>query len=150
MKNSKEKCDPKELQPSTADDVNVEEIVREQVKTAFSSLSVHARFFVGPIPPPEVLKQYAEISPDIPDRIVKMAENEQLERMKESSRKHDVFKRVFRWWNTVTVVAVLAAYAFLVLPATPHRVGWVFLLPIIADAFSRVIAHLRKRSDIGS
>jgi uncharacterized membrane protein len=34
--------------------------------------------FIGPIPPPEKLKKYAEISPDVVDRIIKTAEREPL------------------------------------------------------------------------
>jgi len=37
------------------------------------STSIH----VGPIPYPKTLKEYKDISPDFPERIIKMAENEQ-------------------------------------------------------------------------
>jgi uncharacterized membrane protein len=39
------------------------------------SLTVQAQqIFSGPIPPPAVLRQYGEIGPDLPERIMKMAE----------------------------------------------------------------------------
>ena len=31
--------------------------------------------FSGPLPPPDTLKKYGEISPDYPERLMKMAEN---------------------------------------------------------------------------
>ena len=51
-------------------DEDVEEVVRTVVSQSFS----------GPIPPPETLAGYAAAGPDIPDRIVKMAESQQKHR----------------------------------------------------------------------
>jgi uncharacterized membrane protein len=36
--------------------------------------------FSGPVPPPEVLSQYAQVIPDAPERILAMAEREQFHR----------------------------------------------------------------------
>lgn len=36
-----------------------------------------SRSFCGPLPPPQMLKEYGEIIPDAPERILRMAEKEQ-------------------------------------------------------------------------
>lgn len=43
-------------------------------------LFFHERLFVGPLPPPDILRDYGKVHPDLPDRIVTMAENEQKHR----------------------------------------------------------------------
>lgn len=48
-----------------------------QAARRIGQLVHQAEFFHGPIPPPAVLKEYAEIDPSLPDRILKMAELEQ-------------------------------------------------------------------------
>lgn len=45
-----------------------------------SELTLEARQFTGPLPPPEQLLQYEQISPGFADRIVTMAEKEQENR----------------------------------------------------------------------
>jgi uncharacterized membrane protein len=42
-----------------------------------SELTLKARRFEGPLPPPDALAQYEQVSPGFADRIVKMAEKEQ-------------------------------------------------------------------------
>ena len=42
--------------------------------------SLTAQQFTGPIPPPNILEEYDRIHPGSADRIIKMAENEQLHR----------------------------------------------------------------------
>ena len=39
-----------------------------------------ARAFVGPVPPPDLLRQYEEISPGFADRLIQMAEAQQNHR----------------------------------------------------------------------
>ncbi len=41
---------------------------------------IQARQFSGPIPPPEMLDQYASVDPEFPDRIITMAESQQQHR----------------------------------------------------------------------
>ena len=45
-----------------------------------------SELFIGPIPPPEKLEQYAQIGPDVVDRIIKMAEQEQRHQQELESR----------------------------------------------------------------
>jgi uncharacterized membrane protein len=42
-----------------------------------AELTLQAKHFEGPLPPPEQLKQYEEVSPGFAERIVQMAEKEQ-------------------------------------------------------------------------
>lgn len=42
--------------------------------------TVQAAVFSGPLPPPEILKQYDEISPGLADRIVSLTENQSRHR----------------------------------------------------------------------
>ena len=51
------------------------EETREIVQTV-----IQARLFSGPIPPPEMLIEYASVSPEFPDRIIAMAESQQQHR----------------------------------------------------------------------
>ncbi len=41
------------------------------------SISSRQQFFSGPIPPPDALERYKSVDPDIPNRLVKMAEKQQ-------------------------------------------------------------------------
>ncbi len=48
---------------------------------------VHEGFlFMEPIPSPELMKQYAEVDPTFPDRILKMAEAESAHRQSEEKK----------------------------------------------------------------
>ena len=49
---------------------------------------------IAPIPSPEDLLKYGEINPDFPDRIVRMAEQERIDRNKREDRKVEVFENV--------------------------------------------------------
>lgn len=50
------------------------EQIRELLEIKEQLVSVQSKSFSGPIPPPEDLKQYQEILPDAPERILAMAE----------------------------------------------------------------------------
>ena len=41
------------------------------------TITVSSEIFSGPVPPPEILAEYKSIDPNIPDRIITMAENQQ-------------------------------------------------------------------------
>ena len=50
-------------------------------KGEYKDLLLLAAKYSGPIPHPEILKKFAEISPDFPERIFRMAEKEQENRL---------------------------------------------------------------------
>ena len=50
-------------------------------------LYLQASVFAGPLPPPEKLQQYEDVSPGIAARIVGMAEKEQADRFERGQRK---------------------------------------------------------------
>lgn len=65
----------------TSDDL--EAIVRREVSTfAQEVLVAEQELFLGPLPHPKHLAAYKEISPDIPERIVRMAEDQSEHRRK--------------------------------------------------------------------
>ena len=68
----------------------------EHDEAAASLLSVRASFS-GPLPPPELLKQYDEVVPGAADRIISMAEAEQAHEADMGRRGyrllHDVLKQ---------------------------------------------------------
>jgi len=51
-----------------------------------AELTLQAKHFEGPLPPPEQLKQYEEVSPGFAERIVQMAEKEQDFRHRDTDR----------------------------------------------------------------
>ena len=55
---------------------------REAIMAAFTQVST----FSGPIPPPEVLAGYEQITPGMADRIVRMAEKQSDHRIKQENR----------------------------------------------------------------
>ena len=57
----------------------LQELPGEETKEIIQTV-VQARQFSGPIPPPEMLTQYASVNPDIPNRIITMAETQQQHR----------------------------------------------------------------------
>lgn len=50
---------------------------RDAVQGEQLELFYHAKLFVGPIPPPDLLQEYAQVDKFLPDRLVAMAEREQ-------------------------------------------------------------------------
>jgi len=46
------------------------------------SVSAQRQAFSGPLPPPEILKQYQQLSPDLVNRIITLAEDEAQARRK--------------------------------------------------------------------
>lgn len=62
------------------------EVFRREPKAARLLLSVQSRSWRGPLPHPDDLGAFGTISADFPDRIVKMAEREQLHRHRVDDR----------------------------------------------------------------
>lgn len=86
-----------------------------------STLSITTSAHVGPLPPPEILAEYDRIVPGTADRIIKMAEAEQVHRHSRLQRQIDIntceyqehAKAIRRGqWFGFTSVALVIAFGF--------------------------------------
>lgn len=71
---------------------------------------IAAQRFVGPIPPPEIFKQYGEIVPDAPERILKVFEedSQHTRTMQSAGLKAEVDRdRRAQWMAFVIMLAAL-------------------------------------------
>ena len=94
----------------TADDL--EAVVRREVGHFTQEILVaEQELFSGPLPHPKHLAEYKEISPDVPERLLRMAEDQAEHRRKlesaivESNLKLEVRGQVFGF--VITIVAVI-------------------------------------------
>ena len=60
-------------------DERIQNLLSEETREIVQTV-IQARQFSGPIPPPEMLIEYASVSPEFPDRIITMAESQQQHR----------------------------------------------------------------------
>ena len=70
-----------------------------------------AEGYSGPIPPPDLLKDYSKVLPGAPDRIIKMAENE-AEYRHEMGRKAHSERTLGRWIALFLSIAILAVASY--------------------------------------
>jgi len=71
--------EPRQNSKEQAEQIKKEEKKTLQRKVAEVKISQQIKIS-SPLPPPEVLKKYAEINPSFPDRLFKMVEREQKHR----------------------------------------------------------------------
>lgn len=64
----------------------VPEDKREEARARISQSLIRAEHFEGPMPPPDLLRQYEEIIPGAADRILRLTENERANRYDIASR----------------------------------------------------------------
>lgn len=78
----------------------------------FQIASAHLEVANGPIPPPTMLQMYGEVSPDLPDRIMRMAENDQqaqIEILTGNARAEQFAVRIGALTSPLLVVALVVA-----------------------------------------
>lgn len=100
--------------------------------------------FTGPIPDPDSLAKYKEISSDLPDRIVTMAEKEQEERFRENKRRYGLFKFVIRAVTIIVVACVGFSFYLLRFSEPPHKEWWIYLLPLLAYLVPQIAGIFRR------
>lgn len=71
---SEEEADRKHLQDAKLSEEDADVLARK--------VSIQASSFSGPLPPPEVLRDYGEVLPGLSEKIVEMADREQRHRHK--------------------------------------------------------------------
>jgi len=69
---------PKELEPVLKD---LPEQKRQAILKALKSISIHQQTFSGPLPPPNILKNYSDVVNDGAERIMSMAEKQSTHRI---------------------------------------------------------------------
>ncbi len=85
--------DQNQIKESYDDDLSVAEIQNSEILSKSKNARTKSKqqivlereYFVGPIPPPNILKQYNDIQPGFADRIISLAE-------KENQHRHEIEK----------------------------------------------------------
>lgn len=82
MKNDKEIANTRGDNKGSNDADSVAEAPEGQISSGKINVQLQRFFraFSGPLPPPEALREYADIQPDLVPKIIKMAEIEQAHR----------------------------------------------------------------------
>jgi uncharacterized membrane protein len=73
----------------------------------------HQRSISGPIPPPEIMGQYAAFDPSFPDRLLRLAENDQNLKVEEQRTRHRIIGDAIRYRYVVLGLASFFAFALL-------------------------------------
>ena len=106
--NKENKIQPIDADPEIVDENHPE--ISERKLRRFSE----TRLYSGPLPPAEDLKKYNEATPDAADRIIKMAENEQIHRHHREEKELDTnakFERQGQWFGFIlSLVALIGGF----------------------------------------
>ena len=135
---------PKELRDLLKD---IPEEQRGEVTQRLIVTSQRLTAFHGPLPPPEVLKEYQSILPGSPDRFLKLVEKEQEHT--HSSEKMIIRNQIWQNWAGLIIGAILVVLFFvgaykLALAGHDTVAYIIFSVTIISIA---TIFVLHKRSD---
>ena len=79
---------------------DLEHYVDDRVEEQFAAIAVQFKSFSGPIADPEAMAAYKQIQRDFPDRILKMAELEQIHRHNVDNQKvkSDIYRSTIGLW----------------------------------------------------
>lgn len=130
----------------TSDDL--EAIVRREVSTfAQEILVVEQELFLGPLPHPKHLAEYAKISPDIPERMMRMVENQSEHRRKlEAARDESNLKLEARGQVFGFVIAIIAVIGGVYLMANGQSLeGAATAIPPVAGLVGLFLWVRRER-----
>ena len=112
-----------------------------------AALSVSAHHFQGPIPPPDMLKQYDKIIPNGADRILTMAEKQGAHRIEmEKIIIHDAEKRANSGQIISAFVMIISIVGSLI-SGMLDKSGWVVLIaavPALSVTIVFIIGHHKK------
>jgi uncharacterized membrane protein len=131
-------------QPPLAKDANdpaESTIPASQFKAFLAQIEI-SRHFSGPLPPPEVLKEYNDILPGLADRIMKMAEKQSTHRQKieDNVIGSDAYRANAGLWMGVGV-AVLSILAGTYLIAIGHDWAGVSMGTVVVVALAGVFVY---------
>lgn len=125
---------PEELQAFPLD--RQEEIKAMMVATMTEALSSYQ----GPIPHPEHFAKYEEVLPGAGDRIIRMAEREQDNRL-QSTRSQNAQRVIGLWLGTFLIMLLILAAVYAIYAGATTLAG-IILAPIMGLA---IIYVLRER-----
>lgn len=97
--------------------------------------------YQGPVPPPEIIADYADIDPSFPDRILKLSENN-LEHQYEVRNK--LIRLKYLGWFSSTTVTLVALGLGAWLLANDKDVGGFCLL--LGSALPSVLVFFKEKS----
>lgn len=89
--------------------------------------------FSGPLPPPEILRQYNDVMPGLGERIVQMAENEQAHRFKMDDSSISVLRRGQSFAFLTVLLLIIAAIVCIFMGQWKVAAG-IFSVTIIGTA----------------
>jgi uncharacterized membrane protein len=87
-----------------------------ETKKEFAVVEVHQQqFFAGPLPPPDLLREYDRIAPGFADRIIRMAETEgahrrNIQAMKAQGSQAARTRGQYLAWSLAVLIALLGAF----------------------------------------
>lgn len=111
------------------------------------TITQQASAFSGPLPPPEDLAAYEQISPGFADRIVTMAEKEQVQRHGNEHKLRDLQRRLLsrgQVFAFILSLAIVAGGFWLLLNDKPVA-GFITLLGAIGTVAGPFIYQVRSK-----
>ena len=120
--------------------------VRKKINSKNVSIK-QTQLRIAPIPTPEELRKYEEINPGFAERIIKMAEQERIDRNKLEDKKIQIVensdKRYFRNKNFSLVASLISIISFLGLAYFCINLGYVlYSLGVILVPLVAIIGYL--------
>lgn len=100
--------------------------------------------FSGPLPPPELLKTYGELMPDLPERIVAMVEKEQAHKHNRENKTLEYVRNDVRRGQILGALVSLGSLAAAVFCAWIGA-SWIIVLGTILPGFSTLFYWLLRR-----
>ena len=72
------------------------------------------KFYMGPVPSPDIIKEFAEIDPSFPNRLIVLAENEAKYRQKEVESNNKVIRQELRSDAIIRFIVPFMAFAIVI------------------------------------
>lgn len=112
------------------------------------NMVVAGRFYTGPLPPPDDLKGYENVKEGFADRILKMAEQEQLMAEREQTHAHK-FRYHWLYICAVIIVCTLTAITVQVINTSASTNSWIVPTSLVGFGASLIYAGIRAYLRIG-
>lgn len=93
---------------------NIQKQTQNIHQNADTKVITSRTIYSGPLPPASELQKYAEISPDIPNRIINMAEDDlkHIHSLKLNEQKYIIKMGYLGWGSGIVITLILAFFAF--------------------------------------
>lgn len=136
---SKEETERRHLQEA------LEKLSDEEADVLTRRVSIQAGSFSGPLPPPEVLREYGEVVPGLSEKIVEMADREQHHRHRLERDDLELDRREARrgqYLGAATLFALIGAALWVT-----HQEFWMVAIAFMAPAVLQAIGKLMRRGE---